>query len=129
MATDENQWVELSRQSQDTLTNAVRAWADAMQGFASGLAGPQSRPPDAWAVVEPVFVLAEQLLATQREFVKALLAPGTQATKALSDQTAEATQSATAGATNAARATAESAGQVGQFVAEQSTGNARVTTR
>lgn len=57
-------------QSRDALDGAARTWAESAQHLSRVPATPV---PDLTAVVDMVFDLAEQVLATQRELTKALL--------------------------------------------------------
>lgn len=57
-------------QSQNALTGATRAWAQTVQRLSSPFGTPA---PDPTAVVDVVFDLAEQVLATQRALTKAVL--------------------------------------------------------
>ena len=57
-------------QSQNALTGAARAWAQSVERLSS----PSSTSaPDPTAVVDVVFDLAEQVLATQRALTRAVL--------------------------------------------------------
>jgi enoyl-CoA hydratase/carnithine racemase len=76
-------------------------------------------------MVDNVFDFAEQLLASQREFVKNLAAVSTQAAQAINDQTRRAAESVTTGAANAGEATARSVSQVGRFASEQTDATTR----
>jgi len=57
-------------QSQDAVTGATRAWAQWVQHLSSGFGTPAAAPT---AMVDVVFDLAEQVLATQRALIKAVL--------------------------------------------------------
>ena len=126
MSSDEDQFAALTRQSQEALTNLARTWTESMQGLAWSFTGGQSRLADVQAMVDTVFDFAEQLLASQRAFVKNLAAASAQAAQAVSDQTTQAAQSVTAGAAQAGEATAGSAMQIGRLAAEQTASTSRV---
>ncbi len=57
-------------QSQDAMAGAARNWAQSVQRLSSGFGTPAGDPT---ALVDVVFDLAEQVLATQRELTKAVL--------------------------------------------------------
>lgn len=57
-------------QSQDAMAGAARTWAQSVQRLSSGFGTPAADPA---ALVDVVFDLAEQVLATQRELTKAVL--------------------------------------------------------
>lgn len=57
-------------QSQSALSGAARAWAESVQRLSSAFSTPAADPT---AVVDVVFDLAEQVLATQRALTKAVL--------------------------------------------------------
>jgi hypothetical protein len=57
-------------QSQDALAGAARAWAESVQRLSSPFGTPAADPA---AMVDLVFDLAEQVLATQRALTKAVL--------------------------------------------------------
>src|SRR4051794_12832549 len=91
----QEQLAALTRQSQEAMTNLARTWSDSIQGLARSFTGGQPGLPNVQAMVDNVFDFAEQLLASQREFVKNLAAVSTQAAQAINDQTGRAAESVT----------------------------------
>ncbi len=124
MASNEDQFAALTRQSQEAITNLARTWTESIQGLARSFPGGQSRLPDVQAMVDNVFDFAEQLLASQRAFVKNLAAASARAAQAVSDQTTQAAESVTAGAAKAGDATAK-AGEATAGAAEQTAATPR----
>jgi hypothetical protein len=125
MTSNEDQFAALTRQSQEAMTNLIRTWTESIQGSVRSLAGGQRGLPDVQAMVDSVFDFAEQLLASQRAFVKNLAAASAQAAQAVTDQTTQAAESVTAGAAKAGEASAGSATQIGRLAAEETAGTTR----
>ncbi len=94
MPTQQDQFSQLAKSGQAAITEAVHAWAENVQTFAGTVLGAQTKLPSAVEIVDNAFDIAEQLLATQREFAKTLLAAGAQATEAASVRAREATDQA-----------------------------------
>ena len=70
----QDQLLTFADQSQNALAGAARAWAQSVQRLSSPFSAPAADPT---AVVDVVFDLAEQVLATQRALTKAVLRAGT----------------------------------------------------
>lgn len=82
MTTATDQFVDIAKKGQEAVTAAVQNWADNAQNFATSLTGGQPKLPDAQEIVKSYFDLAEQLLATQRDFAQSVIAKATEATEA-----------------------------------------------
>ena len=84
------QYNEIATRAQESVTTAVRTWADAMQSVADGFTGDRPDLPDANVFVDKYFDFAQQLLDSQRQFAHTVLSAGTQAAQTVSEQTAAA---------------------------------------
>lgn len=76
-------------------TTAMQTWNENVQKMIAGGASEQSPEPSAEQIVDNVFDFTEQLLASQREFAKRVLAAGTKATDAATAQALGATAAMT----------------------------------
>ncbi|WP_232666113.1 hypothetical protein [Pseudonocardia sp. TRM90224] len=72
MSAPTDQFTETVTRAQEAVTAAVRTWTDTVL---SSLSGVQALP-DATAVVDRYFEIAQQVLDTQREFAHSVLAAG-----------------------------------------------------
>ncbi|WP_214370722.1 hypothetical protein [Pseudonocardia sp. H11422] len=86
MTAPTEQFVQIAHRSQEAVTAAVRSWADTLQTYADSLTGTKPQLPDLYTAVDTTFDLAAQLLTHQREYAKSLLAAGSQATEAVTEQ-------------------------------------------
>ena len=82
----QDQFTTIAKQGQDAVTSAVRTWAESVQRLSGQQGG---AGPDVSAVVDNAFDLAERMLATQREFTKAVLRAVTASTGKVTDATAQ----------------------------------------
>jgi len=74
VADAQEQILEGIRESQNTMLEAMRAWAEAAQKAAAAAPAPESVvAPDPREAVANAFGFAEQLLATQRDFAHELV--------------------------------------------------------
>ncbi len=74
-ATD--QFTEFAGRTQDAVGTAVRTWADTVSSAFASLVGGQPALPDAHAIVERYFDVAQQVLDNQRAFAATLVDSGT----------------------------------------------------
>jgi hypothetical protein len=72
----QEQFLAAVRESQQAVVDAVGAWAQTVQGFASTIppVPGADQLPNAEAVIDNTFDLVEKLVASQREFARNLLA-------------------------------------------------------
>lgn len=103
------QFHEITARAQESVSTAVRTWADALQTVADGFAGERTALPDANVVVDRYFDFAQQVLDSQRQFAHTVLAAGTQAAQTVSEQTAAAAKQVTAQTVSAVESTADTA--------------------
>ena len=87
MTAPTDQFVEITKRSQEAVTTAVRTWTDAVQSFA----GSQPTPTDPRAIVDTYFDFAEKALSTQREAAHQVVAAGVKAAEAVTEQAAKVT--------------------------------------
>ena len=71
----QGQFLDTIRKSQDTMTDAIRAWASTVQSMTPSLPVPSAAPftdklPSPGEVVRNAYDFAEQLLAQQRKFAE-----------------------------------------------------------
>lgn len=125
MSAPTDQFAEIAARTQESVTTAVRTWADTMQSVADGFTGGRPSLPDARVVVDRYFDFAQQVLDNQRQIAKTVLSAGTQAAQAVTEQTARAAQSVTSHTVNAAEAATDKFGDVSRIVGEKSAANAR----
>ncbi|MGH3621201.1 MAG: hypothetical protein ACRDQ5_05340 [Sciscionella sp.] len=115
MSTSQDHLSGAVREGQDMLVQAVRVWQDAVTSAASTMArnvqklgdnlpSSSGRSAVSEAVVDNVFDFAEQLLATQRQFAKSVLASSAPAMDVANRTTKEATDAAAEAARNSAQA-------------------------
>jgi hypothetical protein len=71
----QGQILDTIRKSQDAVTDAIKAWADAVQSITPKLPAPplSDKLPKPEDLVSSAYDFAEQLLATQREFAEKVL--------------------------------------------------------
>lgn len=74
MITAQDQIAETARRGQEVVTNALQTWADNVQKMVGGLPNHEPKLPSPTEVVDTFFDITEQVLATQREFAKSILA-------------------------------------------------------
>src|SRR5262245_16140974 len=96
MSTATDQLSELTSRTQEAVTSAVRTWAETVQSLTGTLTDRRVALPDAQALVTRYFDVAQQVLDTQRRFAETVVAAGTQATEAVTEQAARAAQSVAA---------------------------------
>ena len=72
----QEQYLAAIRESQQAIVDAVGAWSQTVQGFASAIppVPGADQLPSAEAVIDNPFALVEKLVASQREFARNLLA-------------------------------------------------------
>ncbi|MDQ3761262.1 MAG: hypothetical protein M3460_06040 [Actinomycetota bacterium] len=88
MTTSQETFSDTTRRGQETFASALQVWADSIQKFYSSLPTMDARVPN--EVVDNFFNVAEQVLATQREFTKNLVT----ATTSVATSAASASQNA-----------------------------------
>lgn len=76
MTTSQETMTDAARRGQDAITNAMQIWADTFQRF---MPVSDTRLRGAVEAVDGMYDFAEQMLLTQREFTKSLLAATTSA--------------------------------------------------
>ncbi len=102
MTTSQETMAEAARRGQEAITSAMQIWTDSVQRF---LPVSDTRLRGAVEAVDTMFDFAEQMLVTQREFTKSLLA----ATTSAATRTAVATQDAAREVKDAAKDVQEGA--------------------
>jgi len=80
----QEQFLEAVRESQQAVVDAVGAWSQTVQGFASTVPAVPGTDqlPSAEEVIDNTFDLVEKLVAGQREFARDLVAAAAPATAA-----------------------------------------------
>jgi hypothetical protein len=111
-----DQFNEIATRTQESVTTAVRTWADAMQTVADGFTGDHPSLPDANVVVDKYFDFAQQVLDSQRQLARTILSASTQAAQTVSEQTAAAAKTVTAQTVSAVESTTEKASAAGEKV-------------
>lgn len=76
MTTSQETMTDAARRGQEAITSALQIWADSFQKF---MPTSDTKLRGAVEVVDSMFDFAEQMLLTQREFTKTMLAAGTSA--------------------------------------------------
>lgn len=76
MTTSQETMAEAARRGQEAITSALQIWTESVQRF---VPVSDTRLRGAVEAVDSMFDFAEQLLVTQREFTKSLLAASTSA--------------------------------------------------
>jgi hypothetical protein len=102
MTTSQETMTEAARRGQEAITSAMQIWTDSVQRF---LPVSDTKLRGAAEAVDTMFDFAEQMLVTQREFTKSLLA----ATTSAATRTAAATQDAAREVKDAAKDVQEGA--------------------
>lgn len=64
----------LTEATREAIASSVQIWADSVQRFVGLMPTPDAKVPSPEEVVDNMFAFAAQGLATQREFIKSLLA-------------------------------------------------------
>ncbi len=93
MATPQEQYLEVIRQSQQAVLDAVDSWSKTVQETTGSI---PTAPPavDPRQVVDQVFDFAEKLLDMQRDFTRSLLASSAAMSENVTRQSAQSAQSA-----------------------------------
>ncbi|MFP5070540.1 hypothetical protein ACLFMI_12835 [Pseudonocardia nantongensis] len=96
MTASTEQFVDITKRGQDLVTESVRSWTDAVQGFAGQFAG-GNRPqlPDAGLAVDRVFDFYEQVLGQQRQLAKTVVGAGHTVVDQWTEQTGKAAEAVT----------------------------------
>ena len=125
MSAPNDQFVDITKRSQEAVTTAVRTWTDTVQSFAGGLTGGQAKLPDAQAFVDTFFDFAEKVLTNQREIAHQWLTAAQKATEAVTEQASRATESVTAHGVNGVEAVADNTAEAARITAEKTASTAR----
>ena len=80
------QFNEIAARAQESVTTAVRSWADAVQSVTDGLLTERQSLIDPNVVVEKYFDFAQQVLDSQRQFARTVLTAGAQAAQSVTEQ-------------------------------------------
>lgn len=88
MATVQEQYAELIKQSQDASIAAIETWNRTIQQAFGQL--PTAAPINPEQVIDQVYDFAGQVLAAQRDFAKQVIATGTAAAEKVRDSVATA---------------------------------------
>jgi|SRR5436190_17851833 len=88
----QDQFLEAVREGQNAVVDAVGAWSQTVQGFASAVppVPGAEQLPSAEELIDNTFDLVEKLVARQREFARNLAAAAAPAAKAPAKATAAA---------------------------------------
>ena len=111
--------------AQESVTTAVRTWADAVQSVVDGVSGDRPNLPDANVIVDRYFDFVQHLLDTQRQFTHSLLSAGSQAAQSVGEQTAAAAKEVTAQTVTAVESTTEKATAATRAAGEKTAAAAR----
>ncbi|MGD9529792.1 hypothetical protein [Pseudonocardia sp.] len=84
MTAPTDQFVDITKRSQEVVTAAVRTWTDAFQSLAGSYGAPAA--PDAKAIVEGYFDFAQQVLDNQRAFTLSVVSAGSEAAEKVTAQ-------------------------------------------
>jgi len=128
MTASTDQFVDITKRSQDVLAESVRTWAETWQGLASQFTSAgNGRPqlPDAGVAVDRMFDFAEQMLSQQRDFAKTVVGASQHAVDTWTDQAAKAAEQVTDNAVH----NAERAGEATQKATDSAAEKTRATTR
>ena len=120
MTASTDQFVDITKRSQDVLAESVRGWAETWQGLASQLTG-HGRPqiPDAGVAVDRVFDFYEQMLGQQREFAKTVVGASQHAVDTWTDQAAKVAEQVTDNAVHNAERAGEATAKATDSAAEK----------
>ena len=88
MATVQEQYAELIKQSQDASIAAIETWNRTIQQAFGQL--PTAAPMNPEQVIDQVYDFAGQVLSAQRDFAKQVIATGTAAAEKVRDSVATA---------------------------------------
>jgi hypothetical protein len=126
MSTATDQLSEFTSRTQEAVTSAVRTWAETVQSLTGNLAdGRVAGLPDARDFVARYFDVAQQVLDTQRRFAETVVAAGTQATEAVTEQAARAAQSVASHTANATETATDKAAQAAKDAGREAAAGAR----
>jgi hypothetical protein len=125
MTAPTDQFAEIATKAQESVTTAVRTWADALQSVADGFTGDRPALPDANVFVDRYFDFAQQVLDNQRSFTRNVLSASTQAAQAVSEQATRAAQTVTERTVNGVETATEKATAATRVVGEKTAANAR----
>ena len=114
MTAPQDQFTQVARQGQDAIATAMRTWTESVQSMLGSGTSAQSGLPSPQQVLDNVFDFAEQLLASQREFAKHVLAAGMEANTAAASKARDAMELMNAHTTAATDGTTEKVVDTGQ---------------
>lgn len=104
MTAPTDQYVDITKRSQDAFSTVTRTWVDFMQSITGNVAAGDSPVPNVLPYVDGLFDVAEKLLANQREIAHQWLDAAQRTTEAVTEQAVRATKSVSAHAANGAEA-------------------------
>lgn len=125
MTAPADQFADITKRSQEAVTDAVRTWSETVQSFATQLTSGQAPLPDLQSVVGQYFDFAEKVLAGQREFAQQWAAGTVKASGAVTEQAQRATESVAEHTANGTETVVDNAAETARLAAEKAAETAR----
>jgi len=116
MTAPTDQFVEITKRSQEAITTAVRNWSDALNTW-TGTFTANPKLPDSQAIIDQYFDFMQQVLDNQRNFAHTVLTAGTQAAESVTEQAQRVAENVKAQALQATEAATEQATRASQATA------------
>lgn len=104
MTAPTDQLTDFATRTQQFATDAVRTWADSVQGVVGAVAGGRA-VPDAHVVVDRWFDAAQQVLDQQRHLAQSVVTAGTAAAETVTSHATGAAETVDGAAKDAGRST------------------------
>ena len=90
MTAPTNQFIDMTKRSQDAVTTVARTWADSMQSIAGAVLPADVPVPSMQPYLDGFFDLAERMLSEQRDLAHHWLNAALRATEVVTEQATRA---------------------------------------
>jgi len=129
MTAPTDQFIDMTKRSQDAFTTVARTWADSMQSIAGAVLPADVPVPSMQPYLDGFFDLAERMLSEQRDLAQrateVVTEQATRASRSVSRELADETETVIDDSAQATRATGEQAAQATEAISSELTNGAK----
>jgi hypothetical protein len=136
MTAPTDQFIDMTKRSQDAFTTVARTWADSMQSIAGAVLPADVPVPSMQPYLDGFFDLAERMLSEQRDLAhhwlnaalratEVVTEQATRASRTVSHELADETETVIDDSAQATRATGEQAAQATEAISSELTNGAK----